>query len=588
MINKLFRQMLLTQILSSMTVTLCMLIDSIMIGRFLGVDAMTAYGLASPVLLVFAALGCLISAGVQVVCGRTMGAGDKEQTNACFTASVALTFGVSLIGMLVVLLFTDQITTLLCSGEHAADKEVFELTKDYLRGFIIGAPAFISAQVMVPYMQMSGSQVRLITAVALMTVGDVVFDVLNVFVVKQGTFGMGLASSLSYYIAFIIGIAYFFKKDCLFRIRPKLLTRRVCMRLVRDGIPMLINQMSLVLLTFVFNTMLLHLSGKYAVAAYSVISTAGNICYAFSSGVAAVALTLSSIFYGDADRSALKRLVRIMSFYAVAVCAAVTAVVLIVADPLVTLFLTDMDAKAMAVSGFRLFVLSLVPCALNTSFKNYYQGIERVGYTMLISVFQNFALPALNAFILSRFMGVTGVWLGFVTGETVTLLCITVFVFVKNHRFAVCSESFAMLPEDFGVRDEDCFELSITDPVQVVEASEKSEEFCMSRGIPHRLSSQIALCIEEMSNNIVMHGFTEKQRRRQAREHSIDLRVMIKDDSTVIRIRDNCRNFDPVKYMELHQTDDPMAHIGIRMVMKMVKNANYVNSLGLNNLTLTL
>ena len=30
------------------------------------------------------------------------------------------------------------------------------------------------------------------------------------------------------------------------------------------------------------------------------------------------------------------------------------------------------------------------------------------------------------------------------------------------------------------------------------------------------------------------------------------------------------------------------AHIGIRMVMKMVKSANYVNSLGLNNLTLVL
>ena len=42
MIKKLFRQMLVTQIVSSMTVTLCMLIDSIMIGRFLGVDAMTA------------------------------------------------------------------------------------------------------------------------------------------------------------------------------------------------------------------------------------------------------------------------------------------------------------------------------------------------------------------------------------------------------------------------------------------------------------------------------------------------------------------------------------------------------------------
>ena len=85
-----------------------------------------------------------------------------------------------------------------------------------------------------------------------------------------------------------------------------------------------------------------------------------------------------------------------------------------------------------------------------------------------------------------------------------------------------------------------------------------------------------------MSNNIVSHGFKGRT------EYSIDIRVMIKDGSPVLRIRDNCPNFDPVKYLEMHSEDDPVAHIGIRMVMTLVKSANYVNTLGLNNLTLTL
>ena len=80
MIRKLFRQMLITQIISSMTVMICMLVDSVMIGRFLGVDAMTAYGLATPILLIFAAFGSMLSAGIQVVCGKTMAGGDLEGT----------------------------------------------------------------------------------------------------------------------------------------------------------------------------------------------------------------------------------------------------------------------------------------------------------------------------------------------------------------------------------------------------------------------------------------------------------------------------------------------------------------------------
>ena len=43
MIHKLFKQMVISNVISAMAVMLCLLIDSIMIGRFLGVDAMAAY-----------------------------------------------------------------------------------------------------------------------------------------------------------------------------------------------------------------------------------------------------------------------------------------------------------------------------------------------------------------------------------------------------------------------------------------------------------------------------------------------------------------------------------------------------------------
>ena len=115
------------------------------------------------------------------------------------------------------------------------------------------------------------------------------------------------------------------------------------------------------------------------------------------------------------------------------------------------------------------------------------------------------------------------------------------------------------------------------------EASIKAGEFCRAHGESVRQSNLIALCIEEMSDNIVRHGFTKDKKR-----HSVEVRLVFRGDRRLIRFRDNCVNFDPTKYLELHKSDDPTAHIGIKMVMKSVKSANYVNSLGLNNLTLEL
>ena len=60
---------------------MCLLIDSIMIGRFLGVDSMAAYGLSNPLLLAFAAIGSMVSAGVQVMCSKSLGSGDQKANN---------------------------------------------------------------------------------------------------------------------------------------------------------------------------------------------------------------------------------------------------------------------------------------------------------------------------------------------------------------------------------------------------------------------------------------------------------------------------------------------------------------------------
>ena len=584
MMKRIFRQMLVTQIISSMTVMICMLVDSVMIGRFLGVDAMTAYGLATPVLLIFAAFGAILSAGIQVMCGKTMATGDSEGTNGCYSIAIALAAAVSAVGLALVLAMAGPISTLLGAGRPGLENPVFGLTRDYIRGFIVGAPAFIFAQIMVPFMQISGSRTRLVVAVAAMTLSDIAFDILNVFVFHGGTLGMGLASSLSYYIAFGIGAAYFLRKGCMFRFRRALVKGKKALELLSNGIPTVVNQISGVLLVFVLNKLLLRVGQNAAVASYSVLSTVGNFCYCFGAGIGSVALLLGAIFYSDEDRTALRSLVRTMVRYALLLNVVLIAVVLLAAPALVGLFLTDnQGARKMAIEGVRIFALSLLPSALNSSFKNYFQGVGRIRLSEAVSVMQNFAFIALSAWILSSFLATTGVWLGYLCGEALTLLVVSILVWRHAGRLTLSAEAYAFLPDGFGAKPGEYLELSLNSVQGAVDASRKASDFCAAHGETPRDCTMIALCIEEMTANIVAHGFP-----MGGRDHSVDLRLLFKEDRRLIRIRDDCVSFDPVRYLELHSDDDPTAHIGIRMVMKMVKHANYVNSLGLNNLTLEL
>ena len=219
----------------------------------------------------------------------------------------------------------------------------------------------------------------------------------------------------------------------------------------------------------------------------------------------------------------------------------------------------------------------------NTSFKFYYQGVNRVRFTEIISLLQNMVLPVLAALSLSPFLGTDGAWLSFLFGETLTFIIICAVVWTKNKKAALSAEAFALLPADFGAAAGDVLEMTIRSRSEVSGASKQAAAFCKAHGESARNSTLVSLCVEEMANNIVTHGFREGRK-----DQGVEIRILFKNDSRVIRIRDNCVNFDPVAYLDLHKTDDPAAHIGIRMIMRMVKSANYVNTLGLNNLTLIL
>ena len=162
MIKKLFRQMSTTQIISAMTTTICLLIDSIVIGRLISVDAMSAYGIANPLMIVFTALGTMMVSGVQVTLGKTMGRGDLEGMSACYSTSVLMSLGLGAFGVLLVWLAGNPICTMLGAGNPGPDNPVFSMTGDYLRGFMLGAPFFFLNQIMSAYLQAMGKRKMLL------------------------------------------------------------------------------------------------------------------------------------------------------------------------------------------------------------------------------------------------------------------------------------------------------------------------------------------------------------------------------------------------------------------------------------------
>ena len=83
-----------------------------------------------------------------------------------------------------------------------------------------------------------------------------------------------------------------------------------------------------------------------------------------------------------------------------------------------------------------------------------------------------------------------------------------------------------------------------------------------------------------MAGNVVHHGFSD------GKNHSIDIRVVHNEEDVILRIRDNCREFNPTERSKVNEAGTEGKNIGIRMVYKIAKEVNYQKLLGLNVLTM--
>lgn len=576
MIRKLIRQMLSAQIFSALAVSLCLLVDNIMIGRFLGEESMAAYSLSNPLLLSIGAVGTLLAAGVQVACGKSLGSGSHEETNAGYSSAVAVAATVSLVFTAVVLLFTPFLARVMGAGQSG---RLFELTRDYLAGFSIGAPGCMGALVLVPFLQMGGQSMLLIAAVGCMTVTDIALDLLNVLVFHGGMFGMGLASSISYYVAMAMVALYFLSKRCVFRFSFRQVSWRKIRELLSGGIPAGFNMASSVVLVFLLNRILKGTGGSNALAAYAALSALANAANCISTGMGGVSLTLSGIFFHEEDRHSLCDMLKQLSIYSIALGLAMGAVLLFFAGSFVSLFIPETgETQQMAINGLRFFALGLIPCCLNNLLKSAYQGTNRVYLTILISVLEGTVFPALVAFAFSRPMGTNGVWLYFPVGELLALLTIIALAAMKRNT-PWRDGGILLLRKDFGVSADYLLEVNIHSMQEVAAAAEQAGAFCVRHGQSTRVSNHVALCVEEMAGNTIQHGFAMDRK-----HHDLSVRLIYKEPDLVLRFRDDCGSFDPVHYIPKGGEDA----LGIRLMQAFAQEANYTYALNLNNVSLRL
>lgn len=576
MLKKQFKSLIGSQIFSALAVTVCMLIDGMLTSRYLGEDAMAAYGISSAVILFVVAIGGTIAAGAQIMCSKALGNGNTEETCAAFSTAAMAGLIISAFTTALVIAFADRIAVVLGA---VTGSNVQQLTKNYLIGYIIGCPGFIGVQICNPFLQLAGKKKTVLQAIGIMIAVNVAADLLNVFVFRGGILGMGLASSLSYFSAFVLALCYFLKDRSVFVFRLKSVGKSTFKTILFLGNTYAVYQLCRALYKITLNNIFMKRGDTELVAIYSVLHTIYEICSAGGMGIAATTLTLSGLLYGKKDRKGLDSLVGLSVRFSVIIGSAIAVFCIVFARPIISLFLKGNAQLAdSCVSGLRILILAIIPFSINASMRSYCQGIHKTFLSQTICIAQNYVLGVAAVLVASRFfVNDQMMWVAIVTGEVLTIVFTFAIFSIRNKHPAVHFADYNVA-EDIQTSAPPEAEFMIRNRNDVMTASEALQNLCGEQD--KRNGMILALCVEELAMNTLKYGTSGKR--------NVQIEVVLKREanSWICTITDDAYQFDPTRYYDLYKNTNSTDHIGIRMVHNLAGKISYINLLGMNCVTI--
>lgn len=574
-VKKIFRNALLVQIIATIVGVIGLVVDGAITGRCLGTDAMTAYGLVSPVVLFFVAIASVCELGTSILIGKLVGARKTEEASRALSTCFLFVAGLAVAVTAAVYLLARPIAGLLGAEGVLADMAV-----DYLRGFSFSAPAMFLMLIFMPIMQIDGERPRLLLAVVMMTVVNVIGDFLVGLVFHGGLLEMALATTASYTVAVLILFPYFFSGKSSLKISLKGISPHYFGEMLTGGLPNALQQACKSLLTWFLNFQLLRIADSRSVAAFTAIMASATLCMALGTGIASSVSMLTGVFAGERDDVAIRGLLKIALRTALIYDALLLVVLMAGADFLMPLFTAETDILALAAAGFRLYSLSMIGFAVNVTFRLYYQSMHYTTLSYVVVACNSFLFPAAAALVMSSLFGVTGIWLSFLVGEAATFLLIAMWSRLKGDKEAKWTQRFLMIPKNFAEDVLERFDASAQSVEDVVRVSENVQAFCRKNGSDPRTAFLLSLAVEELGEYLLENNSAGKEK------ETVEIRLLCKKDCWTLRLRDNGRRFNPL--LAEKRGEDDFAYIGIKLLKEELVGMTYVDTLNINHLLMEL
>ena len=404
-------------------------VDGVFVSNFVGKTPFAAVNFIMPFLMILGAVGFMFGTGGSALIAKTMGENKLKKANELFSLFVYVSFvlGIVIAGFSFFLI--RPIAQLMGAKGILLDQCVL-----YGRIVILAVPGFILQMEFQSFFITAekpnlGLYVTIISGVA-----NMILDALFMAVFHWGLAGAAAATALSQTLGGVIPLLYFSRKNTsLLRLCKTRFDGKALWKACINGSSELMSNMSMSLVSMLYNIQLIKYDGENGVAAYGVLMYVNMIFLAIFIGYSIGTAPVISYHYGAQNHSELKSLLK--KSFRILILASLSMLALseLLARPLSQIFVSyDADLLDLTVRGFGIYSFSFLFAGINIFASSFFTALNNGLISALISFLRTLVFQVASVLLLPLILGIDGIWISIVVAELIARGVSLAFIMKKR------------------------------------------------------------------------------------------------------------------------------------------------------------
>ncbi|MDE7014883.1 MAG: MATE family efflux transporter [Kineothrix sp.] len=362
--------------------------DSVIVGRYVGDNALAAVGSASPILNLLLVLFVGISVGAGIMVSQYFGAKQREDLSGTIGSCITLTAISSLFIMIIGPLVSGPLLQYLDTPES-----IIGWCESYLNIIFIGILGMAYYNILGGVLRGLGDSVSALVYLLIATIVNIVLDILFVASFHMGVAGVALATAIAQALSAILCFWKLLRMSDIFDMKKKYLKlhKKYAMMTIRLGLPSGLTQaifsMAMIIVQSLTNSF-----GEMFIAANVIVMRVDGFAMMpnFSFGTAMTTYAGQNVGARELDR--VDQGAKQGTFIAMGVSAAITALILIFGKYLMGIFTDTSELVDMSMRMMRILAVGYIAMAVTQSLSGVMRGAGDTMTPMWISLITTVAI----------------------------------------------------------------------------------------------------------------------------------------------------------------------------------------------------